>query len=146
MLQSMGSQRVGHNWATELNWTEKVKIIQLCLTLATPQTVWNSPGKNTGVGSHFLLQGIFPTQGSNPGLLHCKQILYHLSHQGSPPSNLEGLIPPRSSMNLIMHITSPNAFLTPRNGTGGIWSKKQYLKLEAYVSQRCCQEKNGMWN
>ena len=37
-------------------------------------------GKNTGVGCHFLLQGIFLTQGSNPGLLHCRQILYHLSH------------------------------------------------------------------
>ena len=44
---------------------------------------WNSPGKNTGVGSHSLLQGIFPAQGSNPGLLHCRQILYHMSHQGS---------------------------------------------------------------
>ena len=41
------------------------------------------PGKPTGVGSYFLLQGIFLTQGSNPGLLHCKQILDHLSHQGS---------------------------------------------------------------
>ena len=45
---------------------------------------WNSPGENPGVGSHLLLQGIFPTQGSNPGLLHCRQTLYHLSHQGSP--------------------------------------------------------------
>ena len=42
------------------------------------------PGKNTGVGSHALLQGIFPTQGSNPGLLHCRKILYCLSHQRSP--------------------------------------------------------------
>ena len=42
------------------------------------------PGKNTGVGCHFLLQGIFLTQGLNPGLLHCRQILYHLYHQGSP--------------------------------------------------------------
>ena len=40
--------------------------------------------KNTVRGYHFLLQGIFPTQGSNLGLLHCRQILYHLSHQGSP--------------------------------------------------------------
>ena len=40
-------------------------------------------GKNTGVGGHALLQGIFPTKGSNPGLLHCRRILYHLSHQGS---------------------------------------------------------------
>ena len=45
---------------------------------------WNSPGQNTGVGSLSLLQGIFPTQGSNPGLLHCRQILYQLSHKGSP--------------------------------------------------------------
>ena len=39
---------------------------------------------NTGVGCHFLLQGIFPTQGSNPGLSHCRQMLYCLSYQGSP--------------------------------------------------------------
>ena len=44
---------------------------------------WNSPGQNTEVGSRSLLQGIFPTQGSNPGLLPLGQILYHLSHKGS---------------------------------------------------------------
>ena len=44
---------------------------------------WNSPGQNTGVGSHSLLEGIFPTQGSNPGLPHCRWILYQLSHNGS---------------------------------------------------------------
>ena len=47
---------------------------------------WNSPDQNTGVSSLSLLQGIFPTQGSNPGLLHCRQILYQLSHQGNPKS------------------------------------------------------------
>ena len=46
---------------------------------------WDFPGKNTGVGCHFLLQGIFPTQGSNPGLPHCRQTFYCLSNQGSPP-------------------------------------------------------------
>ena len=45
---------------------------------------WNSPGQNTGVGSLSLLQGIFLTQGSNPGLLHCRWILYQLSHKGKP--------------------------------------------------------------
>ena len=45
---------------------------------------WNSAGQNTGVGSLSLLQGIFPTQGSNPGLPHCRWILYQLSHKGSP--------------------------------------------------------------
>ena len=44
---------------------------------------WNSPGQNTGVGSHSLLQGIFLTQGSNPGLEHCKQILYQMNHKVS---------------------------------------------------------------
>ena len=66
----------------------KVLIAQLCPALCEPSIrllcPWNSPGKNTGVDSHGLLQGIFPTQRSKPGLLHCRQILYCLSHQGSP--------------------------------------------------------------
>ena len=45
---------------------------------------WDSPGKMTGVGCHALLQGIFPTQGLNPGLLHCRQILHCLSHREAP--------------------------------------------------------------
>ena len=45
---------------------------------------WNSPGKNTRVACHSLLQGIFPTQGSNLGFWHCRQILFGLSYQGSP--------------------------------------------------------------
>ena len=48
-----------------------------------PSVHGHSPGKNTGVGHHALLRGIFPTQGSNPGLLHCRQILYQLSYQES---------------------------------------------------------------
>ena len=44
---------------------------------------WDSPGKNTGVSSHFLLQGILPTQESNPGFPRCRQTLYCLRHQGS---------------------------------------------------------------
>ena len=66
-------------------------ITQPCLTLCKPMycippgmyCAWNSPGKNTGVGSCSLLQVIFPTQGSNWGLLHCRRILYQLSYQGS---------------------------------------------------------------
>ena len=49
---------------------------------------WNSPGQNIRVGSLSLLHGIFPTQGSNQGLQHCRQILYRLSHQGSPLRSL----------------------------------------------------------
>ena len=56
-----------------------VKVAQSCPTLGL-YSPWNSPGQNTGVNSFSLLQGIFPTQGSNPGLPHCRQILYQLSH------------------------------------------------------------------
>ena len=47
-------------------------------------SLWNSPGQNTGVCSFSLLEGIFPAQGSNSGLPHCRQILYQLSHKGQP--------------------------------------------------------------
>ena len=61
----------------------EVKVAQSCPTLCDPtDNTWNSPGYNTGVGSLSLLQGIFLTQGSNPGLLHCGQILYQLRHKG----------------------------------------------------------------
>ena len=66
---------------------KKIKVSQLCLTLCDPRGLyspWNSSGQDTGEGSYCLLQGIFPTQRSNPGLPHCGQILYQLSHQKSP--------------------------------------------------------------
>ena len=67
-------------------------VVQSCLAFCNPMGCsplgssvhGNSPGKNTGVDCHALCQGIFPTQGSNPGLPHYGQILYHLSHQESP--------------------------------------------------------------
>ena len=84
-----------------LNWLKCVRVLswaQSCLTLCEPMDCslpgssvhGDSPGKNTGVGCHALLQGFFPTQGSNPGLPHCRQILYHLSHQGSPLTKRQG--------------------------------------------------------
>ena len=79
------------NWTVE-SWTvEKVEseVTQSCLILCNPidcslpgsSVLEDSPGENTGVDSHSLLQGIFPTQGSNPGPPQYKEILYHLSHQ-----------------------------------------------------------------
>ena len=67
-------------------------VTQLCPTLCNPMDyLWNPPGQNTGVGSLFLLQGIFPTQGLNPGLPHCRQILYQLSHKEAENIALEFL-------------------------------------------------------
>ena len=77
-------------------WPSRMSVLclvaQSCPTLCNPMDYSppgssvhrDSPGKNAGVGCHALLQGIFSTLGSNPGLLHCSQILYHLSQQGSP--------------------------------------------------------------
>ena len=67
-------------------------VAQFCPTLCDPMDCslpgsavhGDSPGKNIRVGCHALLKGIFPTQGLNPGPLHCQRILCHLSHQGSP--------------------------------------------------------------
>ena len=70
---------------TSSHLQKKVKalVAQLCPTLSSPMDC-SPPGKNTGVGIHSLLQGMFQTQGSKVGSLHCRQILFCLSHQKSP--------------------------------------------------------------
>ena len=86
-----------------------VKVAQLCWTLYNPHGLssrWNSPGQDTGVGSLSLLQGIVPTQGLNPGLLHCRWILYQLS-QGKPKNTGVG------SLSLLQQI-----FLTQESNQG----------------------------
>ena len=73
--------------ARQRKWNCKWKSLSRVQLFATPWSIYslgNSPGQNSGVGSLSLLQGIFPTQESKPGLPHCRQILYQLSHQGSP--------------------------------------------------------------
>ena len=87
-----------HGVAKSRTWLERFHFTELSLQICKCEgrsvvsnslcpmdySLWNSPGQNTGVGSLSLLQGIFPTQKLNLGLPHCRQILYHLSHQGSP--------------------------------------------------------------
>ena len=82
------------------------KTCVLCLVTQSTSTLCNhmdcsppgfsvhgdSPGKNPGVGYDALLQGIFPVQGLSPGLLHCRQILYHLRHQGSEIKHIRAQI------------------------------------------------------
>ena len=65
-------------------WSETCSVMSNSLRPHGLYSPWNSPGQNTGVGSLSLLQGIFPSQGSKPGLLQCRQILDQLSHKGSP--------------------------------------------------------------
>ena len=151
-LQFMGSQRVGHDWVlSTYNGT--------CCTVLRLVTQWSttlcyhmdcsppgssvhadSPGKNTGVGCHALLQGIFHTQGSNPGLPHCRQILYCQSHQRSP-WKLESVVP------LFQRI-----FLT-QEWTGVLCIPGRYFTSwatrEAYsgvrVSEICSVVSNSLW-
>ena len=85
-------RRHGFNfWAGKIPWRRKCQSTPVILPgkshgqrSLVGYSPWNSPGQNTRVGSLSLLQGIFPNQGSNPGLQPCRQILYHLSHKGSP--------------------------------------------------------------
>ena len=84
-----GSQPAGSDFTQECACRHQVKceIHSVVSDSLQPHGLygpWNSPGQNTGVGSLSLLQGIFPTQELNPGLPHCRWILYELSHQGSP--------------------------------------------------------------
>jgi len=69
---------------SELKWSESHLVVSDSLWPHGLYRPWNSLGQNTGVGNLSLLQGIFPTQGSNPGLQHCRGILYQLSHKASP--------------------------------------------------------------
>ena len=69
---------------SEVKWSKSCSVMSDSLLPYGLYSPWNSPGQNTGTGSLFSLQGIFPTQGLNPRLPHCRPILYQLSHQGSP--------------------------------------------------------------
>ena len=88
-------------------------VAQSCLTLCDPMDCslpgssihGDSPGKNTGMDCHALLQRLFPTQGSNPGHPHCRWILYHLNHQGSPVSlgKLREIVKDREAWRATVH-------------------------------------------
>ena len=119
-------------------------VTQSCLTLCDPMDCslpgssvhGDSSGKNTGVGCHALLQGIFPIQGSNLGLPHCRQILYHLSHQGSPgerekqsryafPLSSASFAVPRNFMHIISSdLTPPWGVLVSLSTHVNVWLRQ----------------------
>ena len=92
--QSISAQSLSCIWFFVTPWTARL----LCPC--------NSPDKNTGGGCHFLLQGIFPTQGSNAGLLHCRQTRYQLSHQGNQISLSTNIYQAKASDNMVRDIKS----------------------------------------
>ena len=108
---------------------QPMKATWLCLTLCSPMNYtyspWNSPGQNTGEGSCFLHQGIFPTQGLNPDLLCWGWILYQLSHQGSPLRILEWLTYPFSQ----------RIFLTQESNQGLLHCRQMRYQLSYQEAQ-----------
>ena len=102
-----------HPWWTQWKW--KSSAVSHSLWPHGLYSPWNSPGQNIGVGSLSLLQGIFPMQGSNPGLPHCRRFSYQLSHKGSPRI-LEWVVYPFSSTSSC-----------PRNWTGISWIAARFF-------------------
>ena len=95
---------------------------------------WNSPGKNTGVDSHFLLQGIFSAQALNPSLLHCMQILYWLSHQGNPEKVwiilFDSVLPLWLKKMIFLSSNSEVTFRHTCNIYSGTWALRHHLSEE----------------
>ena len=120
-----GSSVHGIFQARVLEW------VAIALRLHGRYIRWNSPGQNTGVGDLSLLRGIFPTQGSNPGLPHCRQILYQLSHKGSPRI-LEWVAYPFSS-----------GSSWPRNRTGSLALQADSLPNELWGKLGCLGLRKG---
>ena len=91
----------------------KALVMQLCPILCDPMVYpQNSPGKNTGVDSHSLLQGIFLTQGLNQVLLHYRHIFYHLSYKESPQKTLFKILLEEEKILNIKISLDPDSFLT----------------------------------
>ena len=115
------------------------EVAQSCPTLCNPHGLeptrllcpWDFPGKGTRAGCHFLLQEIFPTQGLNPGLLHCRQTLYHLSHQGSPDFQRisRGVLKYCSILNTLIHVIHPRGERA-ESGKSGHQQARQRKKQE----------------
>ena len=88
----------------------RVQLFVTPRTIAPKALAWNSPGKNTGVGCHFLLQRIFPAQGSNSGLPHCRQTLYRegiLNTGMSQWGSMAGL-----QVGELINVNKPSVFAT----------------------------------
>ena len=130
----------------------------LCLVTHSCLTLWNprdcslpgsfvhedSPGKNTGVCFHALLQGIFPTQESNPGIFHFRWILYHLSHQGSPFMYIEHL---KLAIQLLSPLLLPRVYPKADQGSWGYFRLQFMPQFSCLVSchqstvTSCCDER-----
>ena len=103
---------------------------------------WGFPGKNAGVGCHSLFQEISPTQGLNPGLPHCRQMLYHLSHQGSHTNKKQSINIPVAQMvkKFACNVGDPGSIPGPGRSSGeGNHYPLQYSCLENSMDRKAWQ-------
>ena len=114
-------------------WSESCSVMSNSLWPHRLYSPWNSPGQNTGVGSLSLLQGIFPPQGSNPDLLHCRRIPDQLSHKESPRI-LEWTACPFSSRSSWPRTQTGVSFIAAGFFTN--WAIREALKLPGGNSKR----------
>ena len=130
--------------------------LQLCLTLCDPMDCssqgssvhGDSPGKNTGVASHFLLQGIFLIKGSSLDLLHCRQIFYHLSQQGNPYKNhivikpiiffgaLTGILSKDTQVKFFLSMRKLDTMALLNCVSGSDLLTPQFVRTQRYISVR----------
>ena len=114
-----------NNFSSFHIWKRKWKLVSHVRLFVIPWTIystWNSLGQNTGVGICSLLQGIFPNQGSNPGVLNCRQIIYQQSHKGGP-----------RILGWVAYPFSSRSF-QPRNQTGITWMQADSFPTELYTN------------
>ena len=151
--------RCRYPWLMWLWWFSPLNCVQLLPThgLQPPRLLcaWDSPGKNTGVGCHFLLQGIFPTQKPNPGLLQCRQILYRLSYEGSIATKV--VISSVQSLSRVRLLVTPWTATCPASlSIINSWSLLRLLSIELVVPSNhlilCCplllleEERRRRWS
>ena len=117
---------------------------------------WNSPGQNTGVSSLSLLQGVFPTQGSNPPCLpHCRRILYQLSHKGSPWNHVNlvfletvNILKMMLSISFFSYVSPDTKYVTASGYMCILVSSTSFRKQQLTFSllKRLCPCLRKMWN
>ena len=112
---------------SEVKLSESCSVVSDSLRPHGLYSPWNSPGQYTGVSSCSLLQGMFPTQESNPGLPHCKWILYQLSHLGSPKKQEKSQI-----NNLTLHLKQKEK---AEQKKCKVSRKKEIIKIRAEINE-----------
>ena len=122
-----------------VKWSKSHLVVSDSLLPHGLYSPWNSPGHNTGVGSLSLLQGIFPTQGLNPGLLHCRQILYPWAtrevqeYWSGYPTLLQWIFPTQESNQGLLHCRWILYQLSYQDGKGNNWEYTVHCFIYSFI-------------